>query len=96
VVKKDAEKVSLSGELAQPGSLRHRQIAGTSRQAVPTVGALKGASDTAAKAVGMVKKEADRDNRQPSPTWSSAFDHMDAVHRLNGDGSSVAIWEPLP
>jgi hypothetical protein len=67
VVKKDAEKASLSEELAQSGSLRHRQNAGTSRQAVPTVGTLKGASDTAAKVVGMVKEEADRDNRQPSP-----------------------------
>ena len=69
VVKKDAEKASLSEGLF--GSLRHRQIAGTSRQAVPTVGTLKGVPDTAAKVVGMVKKEADRDNRQPSPKWST-------------------------
>jgi hypothetical protein len=68
VVKKDAEKASLSEGLL--GSLRHRQIAGTSRQAVPTVGTLKGAPDTAAKVVGTVKMEADRDNRQPSPKWS--------------------------
>jgi hypothetical protein len=57
VVKKDAENANLSGELAQPGSLRHRQIAGTSRQADPTVGSLKEGIDTAAKVVGVVKKE---------------------------------------
>ena len=68
MVKKDAEKASLSEERAS--SLRHRQIAGTSRQAAPTVGASKGAPDTSAKVVGMVKTEPDRDDRQPSPKWS--------------------------